>query len=132
MTESIDIGLSITRAFFGFLLILFIPGYAVIWALFPNKSKLPGVERIALSFVTSVGLTIIIALSLDLILGVDTTPFNLTLALLLVALLCGSLGILIHYIQPKAKIAYIATIVFDRAKIFFLKKRQSIKAIIRR
>lgn len=130
MADIIDIVLSIARAFFGFFLILFMPGYAVIWALFPDKSDFTGIERIAFSFVTSIGLTIVSVLFLDLVIGVDTTPLNLTLALILVTLFCASAGILSQIIEPRAKIAHITTLVIDRVKIFILKRRQRGKTFI--
>ena len=38
------------RIILGLLLVLFLPGYSLIAALFPRKDDLDGIERIALSF----------------------------------------------------------------------------------
>lgn len=52
------------RTILGLLLILFIPGYSLIAALFPKKEDLDGIERIALSFGLSIGLSALFGLLL--------------------------------------------------------------------
>jgi uncharacterized membrane protein len=47
------------RAIVGFALVLFIPGYAASWALFPNHKEIDWVERIALSFGLSISLVVL-------------------------------------------------------------------------
>jgi uncharacterized membrane protein len=53
------------RTILGVLLILFIPGYALIAALFPRKDDLDGIERVALSFGLSIAITPLIGLLLN-------------------------------------------------------------------
>ena len=72
---------TIFRIIFGFILILFIPGYSIIAALFPKKDYLDGLERIILSFGLSITVTPIIALLLNY------TPFGIRLEPILVSLL---------------------------------------------
>jgi uncharacterized membrane protein len=132
MTEIIDIGLSIFRVIFGLLLILFIPGYAAIWALFPEKSQISLIERIAYSCVTSIGLTMVSILLLDLIIGVDTTPVNIVLTLILVTLFCGSVGILNHLLQPRLRIEHVTHFVLKCGETILFQALQRVKFLIRR
>lgn len=52
------------RTILGVLMVLFIPGYAFIAALFPKQDDLENLERLALSFGLSIALTILIGFSL--------------------------------------------------------------------
>jgi len=80
--------LGILRAAFGFALTLLIPGYAFILALYPKKKDLEAVERIALSSVMSIAITLLLALFLDLVLGIDFTGENMTWALISFTVIC--------------------------------------------
>ena len=53
------------RTILGLFLILFIPGYSLIAALFPRKGDLDGIERAALSFGLSIAVTPLIGLALN-------------------------------------------------------------------
>jgi len=53
------------RMIVGFPLVLFLPGYSLISALFPKKGELDGIERIALSIGLSIALALIIGLVLN-------------------------------------------------------------------
>ncbi len=68
------------RVVLGFLFILFLPGYSIIAALFPKKSDLDGIERVALSFGLSIAVTPLIGLLLNY------TPFGIRLTPLLLFL----------------------------------------------
>ena len=69
------------RIVLGLLLVLFLPGYSLIAALFPGKDDLDGIERIALSF----GLSIAVVPLLGLVL--NYTPFGIRLVPVLTVLL---------------------------------------------
>jgi uncharacterized membrane protein len=62
------------------LLILFVPGYSLIAALFPKKNDLDGIERTALSFGLSIAVTPLIGLLLNY------TPFGIRLEPILISL----------------------------------------------
>ena len=47
------------------LLVLFLPGYSLIAALFPRKNDLDGIERIALSFGLSIAVVPLLGLALN-------------------------------------------------------------------
>ncbi len=72
------------RTILGLLLILFVPGYSLIAALFPKKSDLDGIERAALSFGLSVLLTALIGFALKYtpwgIKGIMLTPILISLS----------------------------------------------------
>ncbi|MBM4242032.1 MAG: DUF1616 domain-containing protein, partial [Euryarchaeota archaeon] len=68
------------RIILGLLLILFLPGYCLIAALFPRKGDLDGVERVALSFGLSIAITPLIGLLLNY------TPFGIRLEPILISL----------------------------------------------
>ncbi len=61
------------RTIFGLPLVLFIPGYALVSALFPSNEGLDGIERIALGFGLSLALIPLIAL------GIEYSPWKLDL-----------------------------------------------------
>ena len=53
------------RIILGLLLVLFLPGYSLIAALFPRKDDLDGIERIALSFGLSIAVVPLLGLALN-------------------------------------------------------------------
>ena len=72
---------TIVRAIFGVPLVLFLPGYALIVALFPGKNDLGGIERFALSFGFSIAIVPLIGLVLDFIsLGIRLIPVLLSIS----------------------------------------------------
>ncbi|MDV2481175.1 DUF1616 domain-containing protein [Methanoculleus sp. Wushi-C6] len=56
---------SFLRILFGVAMVLFVPGYALIAALFPAKGDLDGIERVALSFGLSIAVVPLIGLALN-------------------------------------------------------------------
>jgi len=68
------------RIILGLLLVLFLPGYSLIAALFPGKDDLDGIERIALSFGLSIAVVPLLGLALNY------TPFGIRLVPILVVL----------------------------------------------
>jgi uncharacterized membrane protein len=68
------------RTVLGLPMVLFLPGYALIAALFPRKDDLDGIERIALSF----GLSIAVVPLLGL--GLNYTPWGIRLVPVLIAI----------------------------------------------
>ncbi len=87
---------SFVRTIFGLLFILFLPGYALIAALFPKIDDLDGIERVALSF----GLSIAVAPLIGL--GLNYTPFGIRLTPILVSLSIFTISML-YYILFKEK-----------------------------
>jgi uncharacterized membrane protein len=81
--------LLIPRAIVGYILILFVPGYALTLALYPTREELLLIERIALSFVLSVVGVMISVLFADLYLGIDVTPVNIVVITLIVTFLAA-------------------------------------------
>jgi uncharacterized membrane protein len=61
------------RIIIGLLLVLFLPGYSLIAALFPRKDDLDGIERIAFSFGLSIAVVPLLGLALNY------TPFGIRL-----------------------------------------------------
>lgn len=74
------------RTMLGIPMVLFLPGYALIAALFPRKNDLDGIERLALSFGLSIAVVPLIGL------GLNFTPFGIRLVPIL---LCLSIFILL-------------------------------------
>lgn len=68
------------RIVFGLPMVLFIPGYALIAALFPEKDDIDGIERVALSFGLSIAVVPLIGLALNY------TPWGIRLDPIVVAL----------------------------------------------
>jgi len=66
----------------GLLMVLFVPGYTLIAALFPKKADLEGIERAALSFGLSIAVVPLIGLGLNYTpWGIRLTPVVISLAL---------------------------------------------------
>lgn len=53
------------RIIFGLLLVLFLPGYSLIAILFPRKDDLGRIERVALSFISSIAIVPLLGLALN-------------------------------------------------------------------
>ncbi|WP_305065240.1 DUF1616 domain-containing protein [Methanococcoides sp.] len=68
------------RTILGLPMVLFLPGYALIAALFPKKDDLDGIERVALSFGLSIAVVPLIGL------GLNYTPWGIRLLPILVSL----------------------------------------------
>ena len=68
------------RIVLGLLLVLFLPGYSLIAALFPRRDDLDGIERIALSFGLSIAVVPLLGLALNY------TPFGIRLVPILAVL----------------------------------------------
>ncbi|MDK2974033.1 MAG: hypothetical protein PWP08_404 [Methanofollis sp.] len=79
---------SVLRAVFGLPMVLFIPGYALIAALFPAKDDLDGIERVALSFGLSIAVVPLIGLALNY------TPWGIRLDPILTALVIFTVAML--------------------------------------
>lgn len=71
---------TILRSALGLAMILFIPGYALIAALFPGKADIDGIERAALSFGLSIAVVPLIGL------GLNFTPWGIRLDPIVVCL----------------------------------------------
>ena len=82
------------RTILGIPMVLFLPGYALIAALFPRKNDLDGIERLALSFGLSIAVVPLIGL------GLNFTPFGIRLVPILISLSVFTLAmLLIAYIR---------------------------------
>lgn len=72
--------ISTLRVIGGFVLLLFLPGFALTLVYFPEKTDLDIPDRLVLSGILSIGLVIFTGITMDVVLGVDTTPRNIALA----------------------------------------------------
>jgi uncharacterized membrane protein len=69
------------RVILGFLLLLFIPGFAITLVYFPRLSEIEFVERLVYSTVLSIGSVIVLVLFMDVFLGINTKPLNIFLVI---------------------------------------------------
>lgn len=72
--------LAVVRVPVGLIMVLFLPGYALIAALFPREDDLDGIERVALSFGLSIAVVPLIGL------GLNYTPWGIRLTPVVVSL----------------------------------------------
>lgn len=72
---------TVLRIIVGLPLLLFLPGYTLIAALFPRRGDLEGIERIALGFGVSICITILIGIVLNFFWRLDVYPELITLAI---------------------------------------------------
>jgi uncharacterized membrane protein len=71
----------------GLVMVLFVPGYTLIAALFPKKTDLEGIKRMALSFGLSVAVVSLIGLGLNYTpWGIRLTPVVISLAIFTIAM----------------------------------------------
>jgi len=79
------------RIILGLPLVLFLPGYALIAALFIRKDDLDGIERIALSFGLSIAISPLLGLGLNYTqFGIRLTPILIVLTVFTIALAIGA------------------------------------------
>jgi len=88
---------SIIRAILGIIFVLFLPGYLLISALFPAKTNLDGIERLALSF----GLSIAVVPLLGLILNYTPWGIRLIPILITLSIFCMLMLIIAYYRRMK-------------------------------
>lgn len=75
----------------GLFMVLFVPGYTLIAALFPKKTDLDGIERTALSFGLSIAVVPLIGLGLNYTpWGIRLTPVAISLAIFTIAMSCAA------------------------------------------
>ena len=75
----------------GLLMVLFVPGYTLIAALFPKKEDLEGIERIALSFGLSIAVVPLIGLGLNYTpWGIRLTPVVISLAIFTIVMVAAA------------------------------------------
>jgi uncharacterized membrane protein len=87
--------IEIIRAIFGFVLILFIPGFSATYALFPQGSKeIDAIERVALSIGLSIALVTLSVFALNFFLKVPINLMNSLLVVLGLTLIFGVIGYL--------------------------------------
>ncbi len=73
--------LEILRVIFGFILVLFVPGFALSWALFPAREDLSDIERLAYTFVLSLLSVILGVLFWDVKMGLPVTTENILIVI---------------------------------------------------
>ncbi|EKQ54218.1 MAG: putative membrane protein [Methanobacterium sp. Maddingley MBC34] len=87
------------RTIMGILLVLFIPGYSLITALFPKWGDLDGIERAALSFGLSIAVTPLIGLALNY------TPWGIRLDPILISLTIFTMAMCVIAFLRRRKLA---------------------------
>jgi uncharacterized membrane protein len=79
------------RIILGLPLVLFLPGYSLIAALFPRKDDLDAIERVALSFGLSIAISPLLGLALNYTpFGIRLTPILIVLSVFTIALAIGA------------------------------------------
>ena len=65
----------------GFISLLFIPGFVITFIFFPRQADIGIVQRLAYAAVLSIGSVIALVLFMNVVLDVDTTPWNIGLGI---------------------------------------------------
>lgn len=84
--------LEVLRAIIGFFLVMFIPGFAATYALFPDKKEIDAIERIALSIGLSIALVVLGVFALNMLFGMMINAINSVLVILVITLACAAVG----------------------------------------
>jgi len=120
------------RIILGLPLVLFLPGYALIAAVFPRKDDLDAIERIALSFGLSIAITPLLGLALNY------TPFGIRLSPILIVLSVFTISLALGAYVRRSRIPEEDRFVVDfdefkdflLAQVFFSKKKKCIDRIL--
>ena len=83
--------IEILRAVVGFVLVLFVPGYAATWALFPDDKEIDLIERIALAIGLSIALVVLLIYALNVAVGVKINMLNSLLVITVITLVCSGI-----------------------------------------
>jgi len=67
------------RIILGFALLLFVPGFAISLVYYPRSTDIGVIERLVYSMVLSIGSVIVLVLFMDFVLGMNTTPRNISI-----------------------------------------------------
>jgi hypothetical protein len=67
------------RIFFGFFLVLFLPGFTISLVYYPRSTDLSLIDRLVYSTILSVGSVMVSVLFMKFVLGENTTPRNIAL-----------------------------------------------------
>ncbi|NLA39706.1 MAG: DUF1616 domain-containing protein, partial [Methanomicrobiales archaeon] len=105
---------SFLRILFGVAMVLFIPGYALIAALFPARDDLDGIERVALSFGLSIAVVPLIGLALNY------TPWGIRLDPILASLTIFTLAM--------AAVAWYRRLLLPAGERFYVPAREMIES----
>ena len=79
--DTVTVILEGLRVILGFLLLLFVPGFALSLVIFPRFNGIGIIERLAYSTVLSIGSVIALVLFMDVFLGINTKPLNIFLVI---------------------------------------------------
>jgi len=84
--------LEVLRAIVGFLLVMFIPGYAFTFALFPKKDEIDIIERIALSIGLSISTVVLSIFVLNVFFKIRINLVNSLLTILILTFIFAVIG----------------------------------------
>jgi len=97
-----DIPPETTLRFFGGLIyLLFLPGFVLCWAIFPDDSEIDSVERLGLSLGLSIPLTLAVVLAADKIFNVPVTPLNIVVSVGVALLALIPIGVVGRHMKKK-------------------------------
>jgi uncharacterized membrane protein len=84
--------ISIIRAILGFVVVLFVPGYAATWAFFPKGNEIDGLERLALSIGLSISLVVLTIYAMNAVFGVPINTLTSLLAIFTITFAGSAVG----------------------------------------
>jgi uncharacterized membrane protein len=115
----------------GLLMVLFVPGYTLIAALFPKKADLEGIERTALSFGLSIAVVPLIGLGLNYTpWGIRLTPVVISLAIFTIAMAAAAYWRRMHLpVEERFSIQFRETISIWKGEILADDKGRLDKAL---
>ncbi|MFH1722870.1 MAG: DUF1616 domain-containing protein [Candidatus Altiarchaeota archaeon] len=85
--------LEIIRAVIGFFLVLFVPGYALTWAFFPDDSEIDLLERIALAIGLSISSVVLAVYFTNIVFQLKINLVNSLLIILVITVIGAGIGL---------------------------------------
>jgi uncharacterized membrane protein len=95
---------TVFRVIFGLVYVLFLPGYALCWLMFPDETEIGDTERMGLSLGLSIPLSLSAVLAADQFFKVPLTPWNIVAVIGILICILVFAGIAAPMIRPKPKV----------------------------
>jgi uncharacterized membrane protein len=85
----------------GLFYLLYLPGFVLCWAMFPDSNEIDSIERLGLNFGLSIPLTLVTVLAADKVFKVPVTSLNIILSIGVVMFVLIIVGVVFRRLKKK-------------------------------